>query len=404
MSSSGDTFDYDINQITGDLNASRLSQINCQSIDPLEIVHNSFNLSLLCNNKSEDPAFNPFTPSVGVQVLWTVLFSVVVVSSIAGNIIVIAIILCYQQMRTKTNYFLLNLSVADLMMTITNCMPNFVFMLKGHWPFGATFCVVNNFLGMTFTASSVFTVTATSLDRFMAVVYPLSPRIDQGTSLLAIIILWILAAILSSPLLIYSSLHHSTYQYENRTLCILKWPDGLQNMSQMDYIYNIIVISLTYFVPMAIMLYAYSRMSFVLWGSRTIGEATDHQLEAVKSKQKVVPMLITVSIVFGICWLPYQIYFLVFPLITRLVQGPSIQHIYLAFYWLAMFNSSLNPLIYCLLNKRFRRYSKKIILNVLHLRSSGTLVRGHSMKSDYETNMISLATYGSIIDTKCEAL
>lgn len=99
------------------------------------------------------------------------------------------------------------------------------------------------------------------------------------------------------------------------------------------------------------MLFSYTRMSFILWGGQTIGEITSHQTETIRSRQKVVPMLITVSIVFGLCWLPYQVYFLVFPLISHHV-GPNIQHIYLGFYWLAMFNSSLNPFIYCLLNKR----------------------------------------------------
>lgn len=127
--------------------------------------------------------------------------------------------------------------------------------------------------------------------------------------------------------------------------------DDIECRSTFFYSYNIVFFVVTYALPMTTMLFFYTKMSFILWGSHGIGERTIFQEETIKSRQKIVPMLITLSTVFSLCWLPYQVYFLVFPFIMPLV-GPNIKNIYLAFYWLAMFNSSLNPLIYCLLNKR----------------------------------------------------
>lgn len=43
----------------------------------------------------------------------------------------------HRRMRTVTNYFLLNLSISDLLMATLNCMFNFIFMLESNWPFGA---------------------------------------------------------------------------------------------------------------------------------------------------------------------------------------------------------------------------------------------------------------------------
>jgi tachykinin-like receptor len=68
-------------------------------------------------------------------------------------------------MRTVTNYFLVNLSVSDLLMSLLNCTFNFIFMLNSDWPFGAMYCTVNNFVANVTVAASVFTLVAISVDR-----------------------------------------------------------------------------------------------------------------------------------------------------------------------------------------------------------------------------------------------
>lgn len=71
----------------------------------------------------------------------------------------------HRRMRTVTNYFLLNLSVADLLMSSLNCSFNFIFMLNSDWPFGSVYCTINNFMANMSVASSVFTLVAISFDR-----------------------------------------------------------------------------------------------------------------------------------------------------------------------------------------------------------------------------------------------
>lgn len=51
--------------------------------------------------------------------------------------------------------------------------------------------------------------------------------------------------------------------------------------------YNIVFLVLTYGIPMLIMVVSYTIMGKELWGSRSIGEQTQRQKEAVKSKKKV---------------------------------------------------------------------------------------------------------------------
>ena len=49
---------------------------------------------------------------------------------------VIWIVMSNARMRSVTNYFIVNLSIADIMNATLNVIPNFTYMLTGNWPFG----------------------------------------------------------------------------------------------------------------------------------------------------------------------------------------------------------------------------------------------------------------------------
>ncbi|XP_069998537.1 uncharacterized protein [Penaeus vannamei] len=75
----------------------------------------------------------PFQMSLHLEVIWSVAFIVLIVGACVGNVLVIMIILGNRRMKTTTNYFLLNLSGADLSMAIFNCTFNFFYMLKRYF-------------------------------------------------------------------------------------------------------------------------------------------------------------------------------------------------------------------------------------------------------------------------------
>ena len=49
---------------------------------------------------------------------------------------VIWIVMSHARMRSVTNYFIVNLSIADILNATLNVIPNFTYMLTGNWPFG----------------------------------------------------------------------------------------------------------------------------------------------------------------------------------------------------------------------------------------------------------------------------
>ena len=70
---------------------------------------------------------------------------------------------------------------------------------------------------------------------------------------------------------------------------------------------------------------------------------------------------------FIICWLPYQSYFVYQFIDDQMASYKYIQPIFLSFYWLAMSNAMINPLVYYFMNARCRFFSYKIVIRYFSL-------------------------------------
>ncbi|XP_011303020.1 tachykinin-like peptides receptor 99D isoform X1 [Fopius arisanus] len=309
------------------------------------------------DTNATDTGGNQFILPWWRQMIWTVLFVGMITVATGGNLIVIWIVLAHKRMRTVTNYFLVNLSIADAMVSTLNVTFNYSYMLNSHWTFGNLYCKISQFIAVVTICASVFTLMAISIDRYMAIMNPLRPRMGRRLTLFVAIAIWIIGCILSLPMPIYYTTYTQTFSNgEVRVICYGNWPNRTDDgLSYDEYVYNVVFMILTYFLPIGSMTFTYARVGLELWGSQSIGEATQRQLDNIRSKRRVVKMMIVVVVIFAVCWLPFHVYFIVTSYLPEITNEPYIQEVFLAIYWLAMSNSMYNPIIYCWMNSRFRR-------------------------------------------------
>lgn len=64
------------------------------------------------------------------RLFWVLLFSLMVFIAAGGNTIVVYIVSTNKEMKSVTNYFLVNLSLADTMVSTLNVIFNFISMLN----------------------------------------------------------------------------------------------------------------------------------------------------------------------------------------------------------------------------------------------------------------------------------
>ncbi|XP_022240173.1 tachykinin-like peptides receptor 86C [Limulus polyphemus] len=208
----------------------------------------------------------------------------------------------------------------------------------------------------------VMYISKKTVEQCIAIVRPLTSRMSKVKARVLITMIWLCSIAIALPALLFSTTETYSYGKEgDRILCYLHWPDGRSGVSTADYVYNILFLSLTYAVPMISMGVAYAFMGHVLWGGKTIGEATERHKKVNKSKKKVVRMLIVIVLIFAICWLPYHVFFLYTYHYPETAYTDYIQPLFLSFYWLAMSNSVYNPVIYYWANKRFKQYFQSVL-------------------------------------------
>ncbi|GIX70414.1 tachykinin-like peptides receptor 99D [Caerostris darwini] len=116
-------------------------------------------------NSSFEDIGNIFLMPWWQQLVFSAMFGIMIFVATGGNAIVMWIVLAHKRMRSVTNYFLVNLSLADTMVATLNVIFNFVYMKDGDWPFGDAYCKISNFIAIVSVAASVFTLVAISFDR-----------------------------------------------------------------------------------------------------------------------------------------------------------------------------------------------------------------------------------------------
>lgn len=97
-----------------------------------------------------------------------------------GNGIVCYIVQSSPRLHTVTNFFIFNLAVGDILMSLF-CVPfSFVSILVLHyWPFGSVMCHLVNYSQAVSVLVSAYTLVAISVDRYIAIMWPLRPRITK---------------------------------------------------------------------------------------------------------------------------------------------------------------------------------------------------------------------------------
>ncbi|XP_035260779.1 neuromedin-K receptor-like isoform X2 [Anguilla anguilla] len=286
----------------------------------------SSNLSSEDADDRNETSTNVFEQPGWQVALWAIAYALIVVVSVTGNVTVIWIILAHRRMRTVTNYFIVNLAFSDVSMAAFNTVFNFVYALHNDWYFGLGYCRFQNFFPITAMFSSIYSMTAIAVDRYMAIIYPLKPRLSSTSTNVVIGVIWIVAFSLAFPQCFYSK----TDFYSPRTVCTVDWPGDFGGKHQL------------------------SLVGQALWGSEIPGEASEHYQNQIQAKRKVVKMMIVVVVTFALCWLPFHLYFILGSFNKDIYKQKYIQQVYLAIFWLAMSSTMYNPLIYYCLNQRFR--------------------------------------------------
>ncbi|XP_077200323.1 G-protein coupled receptor 83 [Paroedura picta] len=295
--------------------------------------------------------------NIAVKIFLIVAYSFIILFSLFGNGLVCHVVIKNKRMHFATSLFIVNLAVADLMITFLNTPFTLARFVNSTWLFGKGMCHVSRFAQYCSLHVSAFTLTAIAVDRHQMVMHPLRPRISTTKGLVSIGVIWILATCFSLPHAIYQKLF--TFEYSEdvtRSLCLPDFPEPADLFWK--YL-DLATFLLLYLLPLVIILVTYVSVAKKLWLRNAVGNVTVEQYFTLQRKKKTtIKMLVLVVVIFAVCWFPLNCYVVL--LSSQVICSNNT--LYFAFHWLAMSSACYNPFIYCWLNENFRAELKSCLL------------------------------------------
>ncbi|CAL1547087.1 unnamed protein product [Lymnaea stagnalis] len=208
-----------------------------------------------------------------------VLYTLTIVFSIVGNILVVVVFTKGRRCRTDIRPFLINLAIADLIMALI-CMPfTFTFVMIRTWVFSKPMCPIVLFMQHLSVSASVFTNMAIGIDRFLVVTFPLRARMTTQRAKYTIGIIWVCAIGLSSVQLVVGRATDHGHIVD----CDEQWPSPGSRRT-----FTMFVLFITYITPLVILAVTYSIVSILLWKRTAPGNAHEgRDLQQLRAKRKV---------------------------------------------------------------------------------------------------------------------
>jgi len=157
----------------------------------------TFNDTTGAHSEGDEPP--PWARLMVVAVKCTIM-GFIIIAALFGNLLVIVSVMRHRKLRVITNYFVVSLALADMLVALgAMCFNASVELTNGSWLFGYFMCDVWNSLDVYFSTVSILHLCCISVDRYYAIVQPLDyPLIMTIKKLLIMLsIVWLSPALVS---------------------------------------------------------------------------------------------------------------------------------------------------------------------------------------------------------------
>lgn len=338
--------------------------------------------------------------SSGVEKIFTAAaYSIIFPISLVGNFLAIFIVFKNRCTRSVTNILLVNMFVANLLVTFV-VMPYTVAYVFSDNPWiggtlGSLTCKFIHFAYALPVAASIFSLLLSSIDRFYAVIYPFKRMGVIRNAKISTTFIWVASFICMSPYLYMFTVGLDTSNA--KYYCMIDW-SPVDTITALRIFYMVIFV-LLYVVPLLFMALLYLMIGFKLWNRKIPGNVLANVKRAAdRAKKKVVKMLVIVVVVFAVLWLPAHItHMMVYFNFELYIKIPRIVPV--MFYWLCHSNSAISPLLVLFLSEKFRssllaifkeRSPRRRLLTLSHIK------RSYKMTSITHNNTGSMSSIRSL--------
>ena len=283
------------------------------------------------------------------HVLALILYVFLFLLAILGNSVALWTLRRNPELRTLTHAFLTNLVVADLILSLLTPFEALSIFFRSYL-FGDPGCKLQRTFLYFFYAASILTLTAISLERFVAICCPMSYDRFKERKTKIIVWIWLTSVAIVIPHL-YLSEERTLY---GDTVCF-QFHTSEKTRVGFFWGYAVPCFLLLYLAPLAM-------MSVTYWKAGRKLAAMEKRLEVssqcdlsvvVRTRKEVLRMLFVVVVMFVVQWTPFEIVEIL-ATAPDLMDVDPISSLRVAVNMLAFSNAVFNPVVYGFMSKPFR--------------------------------------------------
>ncbi|XP_062334044.1 relaxin-3 receptor 1 [Osmerus eperlanus] len=332
----------------------------------------SFNFAVTFNESNQSSSGVLLTGNLGdfvgdgsavLRILISIIYSVVCALGLIGNLLVLYLMKSKQVWKKSSiNLFVTSLAVTDFQFVLTLPFWAVENALDFTWLFGNAMCKIVSYVTAMNMYASVFFLTAMSVARYWSLASALKskrrrPRCCTARSMT--IFIWFAAVSAALPNVVFST----TSVVSNEELCLVKFPDSAGDAQFWLGLYHAQKVLIGFVIPLGIISVCYLLLLRFITSNNV-------NTSSARRRSKVTKSVTIVVLSFFLCWLPNQALTLWGILVKLNVVHFSYEYYTMQAYifpvtvCLAHSNSCLNPILYCLMRREFRKALKKLFWQI----------------------------------------
>ncbi|XP_058034510.1 thyrotropin-releasing hormone receptor-like [Ahaetulla prasina] len=309
-----------------------------------------------------------------VQVVTILLVLLICGVGIAGNIMVVLVVLRTKHMVTPTNCYLVSLAIADLIVLLAAGLPN-ISEVVASWVYGYAGCLCITYLQYLGINISACSITAFTVERYIAICHSIKAQLlcTVARAKRIIAVLWLCTSLYCLMWFFLVDTSKAMFADGTQVSCGYRVS---RNLYMPIYFLDFTIF---YVIPLGLATVLYGLIARILFmnplpatpqhasrmskRSSSIHTSSSMKLScrgnkgALSSRKQVTKMLAVVVILFALLWMPYR----TLVVVNSFMDPPYLNSWFLLFCRLCIYlNSAINPVIYNLMSQKFRAAFRKL--------------------------------------------
>lgn len=276
-----------------------------------------------------------------------VVFGIIWLVSILGNALVCLVIHRSRRTQSTTNYFVVSMACADLLMSL-GCTPfGLLQVASGQWPLSAVVCKLVRYLQHLCPGVQVYVLLSISVDRFYTIVYPLSFKVSREKAKKMILASWLFGAVFVAPCILF---YGFTAANSSLSYC-----DFFLPLSWAGIAYAVLHLLLCFMVPVTLIVFFYQRVIRYIWRISADGHTVRRTMNIVpRTKVKTIKMFLMLNSVFFLSWTPFYVAQMWHPIDSNSTNRQRLLF-FATLIWISFSSTAAKPTLYSVYNANFRR-------------------------------------------------